>query len=118
MSTAYYSRYRGFSSNTPYRLIYITVGNAEEARKIGCALVEERLAACVNYNPIQSVFRWEGKVEEESEVAMLVKTRTNLVDRIIERVKELHSYEVPCILALPIAQGNPAFLEWVDESTV
>ena len=118
MSTAYYSRYRDYSTNMPYRLIYITAGNVEEARKIGCTLVEERLAACVNYSPIQSIFRWEEKVEEDSEVAVLVKTRAGLVDKVIERVKELHSYEVPCILALPVEQGNPAFLEWIDESTI
>ena len=72
----------------------------------------------MNYSPIQSIFRWEEKVEEDSEVAVLVKTRAGLVDKVIERVKELHSYEVPCILALPVEQGNPAFLEWIDESTI
>ena len=118
MSTAYYSRYRDYSTNTPYRLIYITAGNVEEARMIGRALVEERLVACANYSPIQSIFRWEGKVEEDSEVAVLVKTRAGLVDKVIERVKELHSYEVPCILVLPVEQGNLAFLEWIDESTI
>ena len=100
-----------------YCLIYITTGDESEAKRIGRTLVEERLAACVNFRPIQSIFRWEGEIEEDSEMAMLVKTRAKLADRVIERVKELHSYEVPCVLVLPIEKGNTGFLQWIDEST-
>ena len=100
-----------------YCLIYITTGDEAEARKIGKTLVEEKLAACVNFRPIKSIFRWEGKIEEEGEMAMLVKTTAELADRVIERVKELHSYEVPCIVSLPIEKGNPDFLQWIEEST-
>jgi len=100
-----------------YCSIYITTGDEAEARKIGKALVEEKLAACVNFHPIQSIYRWEGKIEEEGEIAVLVKTRAELVDRVIERVKELHSYEVPDIISLPIEKGYPAYLQWVEEST-
>ena len=100
-----------------YCSIYITTKDEEEARRIGKALVEEKLAACVNINPIKSIYRWEGQIQEEGEVAMFVKTRAELADEIIRRVKELHSYEVPCIVSYPIAKGYPDFLKWVEEST-
>ncbi len=100
-----------------YRLIYITTKDEEEAKKIGRALVEEKVAACVNIHPIKSIYRWEGNIVEESEVAMFVKTKAELADAVIKRVKQLHSYEVPCIVSLPIEEGHPDFLEWVDRST-
>jgi len=102
---------------TQYCLVYITTKDEAEARKIGRALVEEKLAACVNIHPIQSIFRWQGEVRQENEVAMLVKTRTELASEVISRVKELHSYEVPCIVTLPIEKANPDFLEWLSQST-
>lgn len=101
----------------PYRFIYITASDEAEAREIGRTLVEEKLAACVNIHPIQSIYRWEGEIEEAGEVAMLVKTRTELVDKVIKRVKELHSYEVPCIVSLSIDKGYPDYLRWIEEST-
>jgi len=100
-----------------YCLVYITTGDEAEAEQIGETLVREKLVACVNLHPIKSIFWWEGEVSRENEVAMLVKTRANLVDAVIARVKELHSYEVPCVASLPIAKGNPDFLEWIDRST-
>jgi len=102
---------------TQYCLVYITTKDEAEARKIGRALVSEKLAACVNIHPIQSIFRWQGEVRQENEVAMLVKTRTELASEVISRVKELHSYEVPCIITLPIEKANPDFLEWLSQST-
>ena len=100
-----------------YCSIYITTGNEDEARRIGRTLIEERLAACVNILPIRSIYRWEENIEEEGEVAMFVKTRVEFADQVIKRVKELHSYEVPCIVTLPIAKGNPDYLKWIEEST-
>ncbi len=100
-----------------YCSIYITTGDEDEARRIGRTLVEERLAACVNILPIKSIYRWEGDVEEEGEMVMFVKTRAELADQVIERVKELHSYEVPCIVSFPITKGNPDYLKWIEEST-
>lgn len=100
-----------------YRLIYITTRDEEEAKKIGRALVEEKLAACVNIHPIKSIYRWEGEIVEESETAMFVKTKTELANEVIKRVKELHSYEVPCIVSLPIEKGYPAYLKWIKDST-
>ena len=100
-----------------YCLVYITTQDEDEARQIGRTLVEEKLVACVNIHPIQSIYRWEGKIQEESEAAMLVKTRVELVDRVIERVKDLHSYKVPCIVSSSINSGNLDYLKWIEEST-
>ncbi len=100
-----------------YCLVYITTENNEEARRIGKVLVEEKLAACVNIHPIESVYRWKGNIEEDIEAAMLAKTRAGLVDEVIKRVKELHSYEVPCIISISIEKGNHDYLKWIEEST-
>ncbi len=100
-----------------YYLIYITTKDEEEAKKIGKTLVEEKLAACVNIHPIKSIYWWEEEIMEESEIAMFVKTKAELVDEVIKRVKQLHSYEVPCIISLPIEKGYPDFLKWINQST-
>ena len=100
-----------------YRLIYITAKDEEEAKKIGRALVEEKLVACVNIHPINSIYWWEGKIMEDSEIAILAKTKAELVDKVTERVKQLHSYQVPCIVSLPIEKGYPDYLKWIKDST-
>ena len=101
-----------------YFVLYITAGNQEEAGEIAKKLVEERLAACANIIPrIESVYWWKGKVRNEKETLILAKTREGLVDRAIERVKGIHSYDVPCVVALPIAGGNEDYLKWVEEET-
>lgn len=98
--------------------VYITTGDGAEARRIGRALVNARLAACANvFDGITSVFQWEGEVQESDEAVLIVKTRTELVESVIERVRELHSYECPDIVAGPIAQGNPDYLEWIERET-
>ncbi|MGA9139793.1 MAG: divalent-cation tolerance protein CutA [Methanocella sp.] len=100
-----------------YSTVYVTAKDADEARSIARALVEERLVACVNYWPVTSMFYWEGRMDECSEVAMLCKTRTALVPDVIKRVKELHSYEVPCITSWKIAAGSEGYLDWVGRET-
>jgi periplasmic divalent cation tolerance protein len=96
----------------------MTAGSHDEAVRIGHALVAERLAACVNVlGPITSVFEWEGRTQEDQEVAFLAKTRRARIDALVERVKALHSYDCPCAVALPIDGGNPAFLQWIGEQT-
>jgi periplasmic divalent cation tolerance protein len=100
-----------------YRTVYITVRDADEARRIGLALVQEKLAACVNYFPVQSIYRWQGKIEENAEVALLVKTRKSLVQKIVARTKSLHSYELPCIESWTVESGYPPYLQWIEEST-
>ncbi|MFC1948797.1 divalent-cation tolerance protein CutA [Chloroflexota bacterium] len=100
-----------------YCSIYVTAGSEDEARRIGRTLVEEKLAACVNILPVTSIYRWEENIEEEGEFVMFVKTKGRLADKVIARVRELHSYDVPCIVALPIAKGNPDYLKWIEETT-
>jgi periplasmic divalent cation tolerance protein len=100
-----------------YYSIYITAKDEQEAKKIGKALVEEKLAACVNIHPIKSIYRWKGQIEEADEVTMFVKTKAELADEVIKRVQELHSYEVPCIVCFPIEKGYREYLKWIAEST-
>jgi periplasmic divalent cation tolerance protein len=100
------------------RFLYVTAASAEEARKIGETLVAERLVACVNIlAPISSIYWWQGQIQRDSEAAMIAKTRAELVERVIARVRSLHSYTVPCVVSLPIETGNPAFLGWVEAET-
>jgi len=99
-----------------YSIIYITAGDLPEARKIGRILVEERLAACANIFPIASIFRWKGNIEEASEFGIIVKTRTGKVKEIEKRVKEIHSYEVPCVVSYRIDEGSSDYLEWINDS--
>jgi periplasmic divalent cation tolerance protein len=95
----------------------ITTSSREEAERIAEALVHERLAACVTLVPeVASVYRWEGRVVRDREVLLLVKTTRALWPRLMAAVKERHSYQVPEILALPIVDGFPAYLEWLDRS--
>ncbi len=99
-------------------LIYITVENIEEARSIGRALLEARLAACINIvNEMTSMFWWEGAVQEATEAIVIAKTRSSLVDALIAKVRSIHSYSCPCVIALPIANANPDFIQWIERET-
>jgi len=101
-----------------YCLVYMTAGSHDEAVRIGHDLVAERLAACVNVlGPMTSVYEWQGRTQEDTEVAFLAKTRRAQVDALTARVKALHSYDCPCVVVLPIDGGNPAFLQWLGEQT-
>ena len=98
--------------------VYMTAGDLEEARMIGRMLVEERLAACVNLiDGMRSLYRWEGAVEEDTETVLVAKTDADLVDRLSQRVRAVHSYECPCVVALPIQGGHPPFLDWIAAET-
>ncbi len=93
----------------------VTAPGAEEARSLGRALVEERLAACCSIVPgIVSIYRWEGKVEEDSEALCIIKTRKALFGALRDRVVELHGYDVPEVIALDVADGSRAYLEWLE----
>lgn len=102
---------------TDYRSIYIVAKDEVEAKKISQFLIREKLVACVNYFPIQSVYWWKGNEEESKEIAMIAKTRAEIVDSVIARVKQLHSYEVPCVVSWIIDKGNLDYLEWIRDST-
>ena len=99
-------------------LVYITAPNAEEAVAIGRDLVEREFAACANvHSPIVSIYRWEGAIQEDSEVVLIAKTRRDLVDELSARVADIHSYDCPCVVALPIEGGHAPFLEWIGAET-
>lgn len=97
---------------------YITAGSPDEAKRIGRALVEERLAACANILPgMTSIYRWQGAVETAEEAVLIAKTRADLFERLAARVKELHSYDVPCVVELRIGRGNPDYLGWLERES-
>ncbi|UZP68686.1 divalent-cation tolerance protein CutA [Desulfovibrio mangrovi] len=99
-------------------LVYMTASGEAEARSIGEALVAKRLAACVNIlSGIRSIFRWDSKVQDENEVAFMAKTTADRLDELTAVVKDLHSYEVPCIVALPIVGGSAEFIDWIRTET-
>lgn len=99
-------------------LIYMTAGSAEEAKRIGRALIDDHLAACVNIlGAMTSLYHWDGKVQEDQEVAFIAKTRKGLVDDVITRVKQMHSYDCPCVVSLGIEDGNVDFLQWIQDQT-
>jgi len=99
-------------------VVFITASNREEAARLAEALVSEKLAACVNrVDGVSSVYWWEGKVEHAAESLLVAKTRGDLVEKLVARVKELHSYTVPEVIALPILAGNPDYLKWIGEVT-
>jgi len=103
---------------SPYRVAFVTTANAEESERIASALVTEGLAACVNIIPgITSIYRWEGKLEKDSECKLVIKTREEHIEALIARVVELHSYDVCEVMVLPIIAGNPPYLAWIDANT-
>lgn len=102
-----------------YIVVFITASSLEEAKRIGISLIEGKLAACVNIvMQVQSIFRWKGKICDEQEAFMIIKTRSDLFDTLQARVKELHSYEVPEIIALPIIKGSEEYLKWIGGETI
>ncbi len=99
-------------------IIYSTTGSIEEARKIAHMLVEEKVVACVNIIPkIESIYRWKGNIGEDNECVLLAKTTDKNIDKAIQRIKELHFYDVPDIVAIPITHGFKDYLDWVEEET-
>jgi periplasmic divalent cation tolerance protein len=99
-------------------LIYVTASTLVEARSIGKKLVEERLAACVNILPkMHSIYRWKNKVESANEVVLIVKTRNSNYKKIESRVKQLHSYDVPCVIKLNVTAGSREYLKWIESES-
>jgi len=100
------------------RLIFVMTANEHEGATIARALVEERLAACVNLiTPVRSIYRWRNAIEDTRECLLLIKTRSRHYAKIELRVKQLHSYEVPEIVAITFAHGAPDYLQWIREAT-
>lgn len=98
-----------------YLIIFVTTSNREEATKIVRTLLEEKLIACGNIiDPVSSFFWWKGKIEEEKEVLIIMKSHERVFKKLLKRVPELHSYEIPEILALPIVDGSSSYLDWLE----
>lgn len=102
---------------TDKRIVLTTAGSAEEARKIALHLIENRLAACVNLIPrVESIYRWQGKVESAAEWLLLVKTTAKRVPAVRDAIGELHSYELPECIVLPIEDGSAPYLQWLGDA--
>jgi len=102
---------------TDKRLVLSTAGSEEEARKIAKHLVEQQLAACVNIIPqIESIYRWQGKVESSQEWLLLIKTTTERFPSVCGVIRELHSYELPECIAIAIDDGNTQYLQWIGQA--
>jgi len=100
-----------------YGVLLTTTPSRDEAAKIANLLIDERLGACVQLLPIESFYFWRGMTQNEAEFLLLVKTRTSLFEKAIARIKEIHSYSVPEIVALPFSAGFAGYLNWIDEAT-
>lgn len=95
-------------------IVYITTSGLIESKKIAKMLLEEKLAACINIIPtVESIYLWKGKIEEDSESIMVVKTRSELVENVIKKVEEVHSYEIPCVLEITLNKGSKPYLKWM-----
>src|SRR3989339_1426012 len=103
--------------NTNYVVVYVVAANSDEADAIGLTLVEEKLVACAtSVRDVHSLYWWKGKIENADETLIVLKTTVHLLDAVVSRVKALHSYRVPEVIALPIVGGNPDYLEWINAS--
>jgi len=100
-----------------YGMLMTTTPSREDAARLARMLVEEKLAACVQLLPVESVFFWKGKIQDEKETLMLVKTRTASFEAAIARIKAAHRYEVPEIVAMPFTAGSAAYFQWMDDVT-
>ncbi|KAL6075250.1 CutA divalent cation tolerance [Balamuthia mandrillaris] len=101
-----------------FSVAFVTTNSMQQAEEVSDALLEAGLVACVNIVPgITSKYVWQGKIQKDTELLLVIKTRTNLLDQVISTVKAKHSYEVPEVISLPIQKGNPPYLKWLEEST-
>jgi periplasmic divalent cation tolerance protein len=103
----------------PISEVIITVDSEEWMINFTRSLVEDRLVACGQHiAPIRSVYRWDGTIHDDHETRVALHTRSSLVPAVIDRTRQVHPYEVPCILAIPIEAGNPDYVQWVIDETV
>jgi periplasmic divalent cation tolerance protein len=100
-----------------YSIIYVTTSGVEESRKIAKTLLVEKIVACANIIPqMESIYWWEGDLEEDVESILLLKTRSELVDKVIDRVLEIHTYQTPCALEIQIKKGSREYLDWLENA--
>lgn len=102
---------------TDYGVVLVTASSKAEAMAIAQTLVQEKLAACVNCLPVESIYTWEGALHQEQEWQLLIKTRLEHYPLLETRIRELHSYEVPEIIAIPLHQGSAPYLRWIADNT-
>ena len=103
---------------TDIRIVLTTAGSQSEARRIAETLLERRLAACVNIiSKVQAIYRWEGKTQEAEEWMLVIKSTESLFDKLRDAIKELHPYELPECISLPVDNGSEEYLKWITEST-
>lgn len=103
---------------TPAIVVLVTVGSEREAETIATALLEERLAACVNVtSPVRSLYRWEGRIADDREWQLIIKTQARLFEALAARVHALHSYDVPEVIALPVLAGTTDYVDWIQKET-
>lgn len=100
-----------------YFMVYVTAKDEKEAKDVADILLKKRLVACANIFPINSFYWWKGEIQNDSEIALIMKTREKHTDQIISEIKSIHSYEVPCIEFLQISDGNPDYLKWIEKET-
>jgi periplasmic divalent cation tolerance protein len=99
-------------------VVFTTCGSEEEARKLASALIEKHLAACVNITaPVTSIYRWKGAIEEQKEWMLIIKTRREKFESLRILLEAAHSYELPEVLALPVVEGSPNYLAWLEAET-
>ncbi|KAH7302174.1 hypothetical protein KP509_23G059600 [Ceratopteris richardii] len=118
---SYSSQTRAMSTQTQGTgniVVYVTVPNKDAGKELANSIINSRLAACVNQVPgVESTYLWEGKVETDSEVLLIIKTRESLLESLTQHVIQNHKYDVPEVIALPIIGGNPSYIKWLEEST-
>jgi len=102
--------------NNEYSLITTTTSDKESAKAIAHLLIEKKLAACAQIFPIESIYTWKGKIYDENEILLFIKSKPELFDKIKTAIKENHKYEVPEIIQIPITNGLPEYLKWIDDS--
>ena len=99
-----------------YGIVLVTASSQKEAETIASSLIESQLAACVNLLPIHSVYTWQGKIHSDSEWQLIIKTDLALFSQLEKKIQELHSYEVPEIIAIPILTGSQPYLQWISHN--
>jgi periplasmic divalent cation tolerance protein len=101
-----------------YYVVITTCGNRDEAERLASQIIEKKLAACVQLSSITSYYIWEGEVNNDPEIKLLIKTRKELYDQLEKLIKDNHSYDVPEIIALPVQSGSKDYLDWIEEVTI
>ncbi len=101
-----------------YSIVYTTIGDMEDAEKLAKTLLKKELIACANYFDIRSTYRWKGEITSGSEVAVILKTKEDLVPQLIDTIEKVHPYEVPCAIEISIKDGYTPYLDWIDSQTL